>query len=393
VRVVNAAKEIPGADGERDRPAAIAAAALLTAAAAASVNWVPILLGAAAAELSLSDFQIGVLAAADLGAACVVMVTGTVWVRRVSWRLSGLVGLVLLTVGNSLSAGADRLPPLLLARLIAGAGGGATYATALANLGSSRNPDRSFAFATSAQVTVGAAGLPCLPYLVRAWGMHGIYAVQALLSLAGLALLPLLPRGDVTATVEAHREGRPAPAAFVSLVATFLFYIAQGSFWSFVERIGHSASLSPDFIGSTLSISLALSLLGSLGASWLGVRYGRTLPLVATVVGQVFALVVLVGGISPGTFGLGVTVFNVLLSFGVTYLMGSVASRDPSGRLVVLIPVFQAAGLATGPPLASMFLGSGSYAPVNVVSGVCLVLSLALILPVELMGKSERQRA
>ena len=57
----------------------------------------------------------------------------------------------------------------------------------------------------------------------------------------------------------------------------------------------------------------------------------------------------------------------------------------------MLIGLFQAMGIAAGPVLVAQLLTGGSFLPVNIVSGVFVILALLLFWPIAVQCKSTEQ--
>jgi MFS family permease len=148
-----------------------------------------------------------------------------------------------------------------------------------------------------------------------------------------------------------------------------------------VERIGVGIGLSSPEAGTILAAALALSILGALGASILGDRWGRRVPLMLAFVAQLISLVLLMRS-DATSYAIGAVVYSLAWAFAVPYLYSFVASLDESGRLVVLAPAAQAVGAALGPAVAASLLGGAAYAPVSAVAAVALVGSMVCVVRV-----------
>jgi predicted MFS family arabinose efflux permease len=123
-------------------------------------------------------------------------------------------------------------------------------------------------------------------------------------------------------------------------------------------------------------------LAGSLAATAIGVRFGRTWSLVLAVAGQCSALVLLVEPVRPTGFAVAACAFQFLWLLSVPYQLGVIARADRDGRLFVLALAFQAAGVALGPVIAGLLLDGTGFGPVRALTTVCLVASLAIYVPV-----------
>jgi MFS family permease len=198
----------------------------------------------------------------------------------------------------------------------------------------------------------------------------------------GVPLLALLSTDLVTrgAESDAHPPSRAA-AAWIALAAMALFSLNLGALWTYVERMGVGTGLSSARTGSILAAALALSVLGALGASWLGDRWGRRAPLALAMLAQLVSLVLLMRT-DAASYALGAVVYSLAWAFAVPYLYSLVAGLDESGRSIVLAPAAQAVGAALGPAIAASLLSGTAYAPVSAVAAAALVASMLCVIRV-----------
>ena len=84
------------------------------------------------------------------------------------------------------------------------------------------------------------------------------------------------------------------------------------------------------------------------------------------------------------TFAAIVILYQLFWNLWIPYQMSVVAAVDTTGRFSVLIPLFQAAGIALGPALAAIYLETAGYVAVNVIGVGFAVLALLLFVPVTL---------
>jgi MFS family permease len=194
-------------------------------------------------------------------------------------------------------------------------------------------------------------------------------------------LLALLSTGLVTrgAGPTAHPASRAS--AWIPMAAMALFSLNLGALWTYVERIGVGIGLSSPQTGTILSAALALSVLGALGASWLGDRWGRRAPLTLAIVAQLVSLVLLMRT-DAASYAIGAVIYSLAWAFAVPFLYSLVAGLDDSGRLIVLAPAAQAVGAALGPAVAASLLSGTAYAPVSAVAAAALVGSMLCVLRV-----------
>lgn len=362
----------------------LAAAIGLSIAGIAAFSILPVMIGAIADAQGLDASEAGFIAAADLCGFALASLFAGIWTRGFDGRRVAAAGLLAALIGNVLSLRASGFELLLVVRLLAGLGAGLAYSVAMSTLARSARPDRDFGLMVAAQIVYQVVALFTLPRLVTARGSAAIFL--ALAATVCASFLALLSTGLVT------REAGPSPhpasraaAAWVALAAMALFSLNLGALWTYVERIGVGIGLSSPRTGTILAVALALSVLGALGASWLGDRWGRRGPLMLAIVAQLISLVLLMRT-DATSYSIGAVVYSLAWAFAVPYLYSLVASLDESGRLIVLAPAAQAVGAALGPAVAASLLGGAAYAPVTAVAAAALVGSMVCLIPVRGTG-------
>lgn len=356
----------------------LAAAILLSVAGIAAFSILPVMIGTIADTQALNASQAGFIAAADLCGFALASLLAGIWTRGFDGRRVAAVGLLVALIGNVLSLHTPRFELLLVVRLLSGLGGGLAYSVAMSTLARSARPDRDFGLMVAAQITYQVVALFTLPRLVTAYGSDAIFL--ALAATVCASFLALLSKGLVMRSTEptAHPVSHSA-AAWLGVAAMALFSLNLGALWTYVERIGVGIGLSSPQTGTILAMALALSILGALGASWLGDRWGRRAPLVLASVAQLVSLVLLMRT-DTTSYSIGAVVYSLAWAFAVPYLYSLVASLDASGRLIVLSPAAQAVGAALGPAVAASLLDGAAYAPVSAVAAVALVGSMLCLI-------------
>ncbi|MEM7585467.1 MAG: MFS transporter [Acidobacteriota bacterium] len=328
----------------------------------------PLGVGTAVRDLSLSESQAGFFASFDLAGAVLSAVLALFWIRRLPWRETARVNLILMAGGYLAATQLDTLALLAPARILVGFAGGNLLAICLAWLADTSDPEHFGGLFVALQTAIQIVAFAVLPVTVlRAAGLDGFFLFFA--GLAGLSLLcvPWVPRRGRRAQVALHP--RPAPdidrgsdttrfRAALALCGIGLFFLNTGAFWSYVERTGTAAGLSLEAIGMALSVSGFLACAGSLAASRVGSSISLPTALGTAFVGQLLALGLLLVDLTPALYAYALGQFGFFWNFAIPYQLGALIRNDPSGRRVVLISAFQAAGMAAGPPLVALWVDS-----------------------------------
>ena len=358
----------------------LAAAIGLSIAGIAAFSILPVMIGAIADAQGLGASEAGFIAAADLCGFALASLWAGIWTQGFDGRRVAAAGLLAALIGNVLSLYAPGFGLLLVVRLLSGIGAGLAYSVAMSTLARSARPDRDFGLMVAAQIAYQVVALFTLPRLVIARGSDAIFLVLAATVCA--SSLALFSTSLVTRRADSstHLASRSA-AGWLALVAMALFSLNLGALWTYVERIGVGIGLSSPQAGTILAVALALSILGALGASGLGDRWGRRIPLMLALFAQLISLVLLTRT-DAISYSIGAVLYSLAWAFAVPYLYSFVASLDESGRLIVLAPAAQAVGAALGPTIAASLLSGAAYAPVSAVAAVALVGSMLCVIRV-----------
>lgn len=235
---------------------------------------------------------------------------------------------------------------------------------------------------TQGVLQVGFAAI--LPVtLMNRFGANGGFAAAAALALAGALAALALPRAaaPLPTDPELGEAGpqRLTARAMASLAAVFLTYAFFIGFFTYLPQLAGQAKMAPGQIGATVSLSLAVSILGSGVAALVARRLSYYSACLASV--AVFATVLVLLWRLPTT-----PVFMVLASlhgffwgFFMPFQMPLVIESDPTRRAAALVPTVQALGAAAGPVLCSFLVSDAEARGGLLVAGACLAIALLVV--------------
>lgn len=351
----------------------------------AAMILMPMIVGGVIESYGFSEQQAGNIASMEGMGLVIASVIASFWIRKVSWTKALFVSFLMTALLNLGSTMFSEYTPLLIARFATGIAEGTMFAVTVAALGDNRHPDRAFGFAQAVQGAMMFGFFAAAPYLMKIWGVSGVFYMLAGACIAMMLTLFRFPsKGIDHSLLQAEHVEDSKGSTFLiwlGLFASVIFFIAIFGFWAFIERIGQAAGLPAETIGFALGSALVIAIGGAMAAAWASDRFGRNLPLLVVVAGIATVLVVLIGQFSSNTFFIAAGIFQALFMVGVCYQMGAIAKIDLKGKYLVLMTAAQGLGGAIGPGLAASVIGEGQdYVGINIMSGICLVVSIVIFL-------------
>jgi hypothetical protein len=240
----------------------------------------------------------------------------------------------------------------------------------------------------------GAVVLYLMPTAFAYGGMTGPLLFFAAFPLTALPLVGAFPvNAETHATVEADAVNLTVPYKSLALAAMLAYFIAQGVAWAYLFLIGTAGGLAEQQVATALTLSQIAGVAGALLPAMIGSRLGRWRPLSLGIAGGAVALAFLVGRFDYLPFTLWVCAYNFFWNMTHPYLLGSMASFDRSGRVVVYAVALQMLGLAVGPALAASVISPEHYQRVNALAIGFFMVSWMCILPPVLRQQRGAQAA
>jgi MFS family permease len=332
--------------------------------------------------LGFDDKTAGYVASAEMWGIAATTVALTFVEQRLNWRKTVLWSLAIMVLANIASTVFDQATTFAALRFIAGVGAGGLISLSFGAIGLTSNPDRNFGYLIMWVLTYGALALWAMPTIYGTAGFDGILWFFALFPLITLPWIRNFPEtGENIAQVEKDAVDLPRTSKGFALAAMFAYFLAQGVVWAYLFLIGVAGGLTEQQVANGLTISQFAGIAGALGAALTAGKYGRVRPLMIGILGGATTLWFLVGTFTVGAYLIAVSVYNLAWNFTHPYLLGSMASFDRRGRVVVYAVAMQMLGLAIGPSLAASVIEEGVYVNVNWLGGLLFVAAAMLILP------------
>ena len=353
-----------------DQTTSILALLVVATVTEAMLLLLPVYVGAISDGFSFSEQQIGLLSSADLLGIALSTVSAVWWLRRVSWKPTVFVLILLFFIANSLSLIAESFAFMFLIRFFAGLSCGAAYAVALAGLCDSSKSERNAALMVCGQVIFGALGSYILPIVSVDWQLSAIYFYMNIWGLVALVLIYLFfpDRPQANQNLSTGKVHFSLPRASAVILGTFAYFLAIGMVWAYLERLAREAGLDSESVATSLGFGYLISLIGSFGAAWLGNRLGKAIPMMVAGSAQLmmlflFSRLAMFENAAMAFFLINV-VFQFFWSYIIAYQIVIYSDVDRTRGFVATYGTFMHLALAAGPFIGSMLIREGSYIPI-----------------------------
>jgi predicted MFS family arabinose efflux permease len=344
-------------------------------------------------NLGFDDQSAGYAASIEVWGITATTLVMTFFSHRFNWRKVIAGSLLLVALANVLCIGAHSKEAFVALRFLAGVGAGSLISLSFTTVGLTEHPDRHFGYLIMWVLLYGAIVLYLMPAAYAFSGMTGMLIFFAAFPLVALPLVKAFPeRGEAATTVEADAVNLSASLKSLALLAMFCYFVAQGVAWAYLFLIGTAGGLTEQQVATGLTLSQVAGVAGALLPAIVGHRFGRWRPLTVGIVAGALCLLFLIGRFQYLSFSFWVCLYNFFWNMTHPYLLGSMASFDRRGRVVVLAVAAQMLGLAIGPALGATVIAPGQYASVNYIAIAMFALSWVCILPPVLI-QQQRARA
>ncbi len=347
-------------------------------------NTQPLTVGALIDGLHFSKASAGLLASIELGAVAACSLALAPRMGRIAHRELINVGALLAALGYIASAVPSSFDGLAVCRIVTGVGAGMVLAIGNASAAACRNPQRVFALMTFFSTLAIAIALEILPTPIGWYSYRGGYAAIGLITLGFTPALIWIPN------VVASAHDRVADAipdvglGVATMISNALFVFNQTATWAFTEQIALRVDLGHEQIGFVLSGATLSGLIGAGLATRIGIRHGRTLPLIIGVTANGLCILAVVFSRSMAGFAIPLVVANVAYFGVVPYALATAASLDREGRWVAATLGAATIGAALGPGIGGSVVDSLGFGTLGWMVLITTIISAAAITPVAL---------
>lgn len=347
-----------------------------------TVAILPALVQAYVEQLGLSEQDAGFLASVETWGMFVATFAMMALISRVNWRVLMGLSLLAMVIANALSMFTNHIPTLYVLRFIAGLGGGTIVTVSYAMIGLTLKKNRNFGWALFFVLLYGALVFPLLPLIYTQTGIAGAFFLFGAFALCGLPFVRGLPeKGEQLSEADPDAVELSVNLKGLAVLAMLLYFIGQIGVWSYFYRYGIHYGLSEQAVGSALSISQFFGLAGAFSVVLLSSFLRKDVALFLGIGLSIVSISMLFQTQALLAFILISGVYQFLWNMTHPYLLGALATFDPSGRVIVYGTAMQFLGIAVGPSIAALLVTEASFNNVLWMGILFMLASMACILP------------
>jgi hypothetical protein len=162
----------------------------------------------------------------------------------------------------------------------------------------------------------------------------------------------------------------------LALLATFLFQAANEGLFAFMIGLGRSHNLDLAFISETLGVAGWLAVLGPVVVIGVSTKFGIFKPIIGGILLTVIGTYVFNYSEVKWIWIAANVATGITWNFVISHLLGMCARFDQTGQAAVWSGFASKMGLASGPMLASLIVGTGNYSRVIVMAIVLLTCAM-----------------
>ena len=333
-------------------------------------------------QLGLSEQDAGFLASVETWGMFIATFAMMLLVSRVSWRVLLGASLAAMVLANAASIFVENLSILYVLRFVAGVGGGTIVAVSYAMVGLTLRKNRNFGWALFFVLLYGAIVFPVLPMIYASFGIAGAFAFFAIFAVSGLPFVRGLPgQGKQLSEADPDAVELPQRLKWLAVLTMAIYFIGQIGVWSYFYRFGVRYGMTEQAVGSALSISQFFGLAGAFSVVLFSRLIRKDVALFLGIGLSIVSIALLFGMHAFVAFVLISGLYQFLWNMTHPYLLGALATFDPTGRIIVYVTAMQILGVAAGPAIAALLVTEASLANVLWLGIVCMVGSLVCILP------------
>ena len=248
--------------------------------------------------------------------------------------------------------------------------------------------DKTFGYLLFIQWGLGGFGLMYLPELVPVYGTMALFLSLITFTCVTLVMMPFIPQYKIEKSSSHTKQTAviQKKPLYLNLAAIFLFQAANMGLFAYMIGLGKVRGLTIDFMSPALGLASWVALIGAFLVIIIGTKYGRTLPLIASILITALCSWLLHFSDSEQVYLVTNIIIGVTWAFSLPYMFGICSELDKAGQLAALGGFASKLGLASGPMVGALILTNEQYNTVINVAVFGLILSaICIIKPATLL--------
>lgn len=345
----------------------------------------PIWLSGVGERFHLAPVQTGMIGSLELGCLALASIAWAVIARserKVVWLYAALA---LGAVANFAAFAAGSVTQLLVCRALVGLSYGVALTEITRRAALTPNPHRVFALQQLGLVAFLTVYFATVPRVIQSYGPFSPFLYGAALSVLSLLSLIWVPpqtaatrNNRETAGAQPEASGGRRSAIVLALASLTLVFMTQGSIWPYITDAARNSGLRLEALGSILAVGAICNLAAPIAAERLGLRLGRTAPLIAGHAGLGAGILMVALPLGPAWFTVGSVALNLFLLFLMPFFLSTLAALDASGRSAAAAPAFFTVGGAIGPTLGGFVIGKAGMPVLGVLLAIVIGVGLTM---------------
>jgi predicted MFS family arabinose efflux permease len=291
----------------------------------------PFQVGALMDGTGLTSGQAGLFGFVEVGSLAAGMILIASWIDRVPPRIIAIASAFLAGAANLGLYFIHSFSAELICGALSGLGFGFIFAATISAAATAEEPDRLYAIGNAGALLLIVGIMAIIPLIGRHFGPLGVFVSIACLAIAGSVFFLGFRRGQTTSLTRPPAwRIQGAPGLLFSWAS---FSLGTGALYAFSERIGKTLQIQPETIGIVLSAGVFVGLIGTGAAAVLAGSVNRRRALIVGMLGTGVSCLLLGYAINLTMFIAGVCAYWICYMFLYSYLLGTAAQLDDSGRV------------------------------------------------------------
>ena len=325
-----------------------------------SLLFMLILPGWVGGMVDLLDFtyqEAAIATSAQMGGASVGTLFVYLTVKSLNFRRYVFAALCTMILGDVCVALLQDKIMFFIALVIRGFGSGVLAIALLIFIAKDPEKEKFYGVIFGFQFFIAAAGIYLMPTLFAVIDWSGIFLMTASVGVILLATGGVFPSNNKLSNNSSsftNRDGNEllnliSIPVLLCLTSYLLHFIANSAIWTFLDRIGANLQFNHQEVASALAISMVAGGLFALIPIIIGIRFGRSIPLVSGIIAVIISSAMLIGHMPYWEFVFAASLFNGALSMTIPYYQGLLADLETSGRVLIMGTIVSYGGFVLGP--------------------------------------------